>query len=255
MNTHTAILSRIVNKVLHITLNQPSAQNRLNPNMIAELHRAVTQAGDYRSVLLTANGPHFCAGADLHWLKGLSTHTQNETQALADLLSTIALLPKPVIAIAAGHAIGGGAGLLAACDFVIGYPPFTLGFFEVKLGLVPATIAPYVIHRAGICKAKQLFLTAETLTLEQAKQHQLIDYIASDDDEAFLRAEDLIQRFNKHGPNAMAITKQCVHAIASQNSRHQPSAAELLLTISQTDEAQEGICAFLEKRPPSWSQS
>ena len=261
-------------KTLHITLaktgyaqillNRPQRRNAFNALMITELMRAFTALGQndaVRCIVLKGQGKVFCAGADISMMQQIAkAHKQDNCQsalALANMLSVIDNCPKPVIAQVHGAAMGGGIGLLAVSDIVIAAKETVFALSEARLGLIPATIAPFTIRAIGQRQARRYFLTAERFNAGRAQQIGLVHEVCAIDDLA-AQTSNIIDALLACGPKAQQAAKALIDSEsdapvgAAQNAR----LASLLADIRASAEGQEGLAAFLEKRAPSWlSQS
>ncbi|MES2150120.1 MAG: enoyl-CoA hydratase/isomerase family protein [Pseudomonadota bacterium] len=247
-------------RVATVTLNRPEVRNAFNETTIAELALAFDELGrneDLRAIVLAANGAAFCAGADLNWMKKMAaySHAENHADAarLADMLRTIYLCPKPVVARIQGDCYAGGVGLAAACDIIIAVEEANFCLSEVKLGLIPATISPYVIKAMGENAARRYFLTAERFSAAEAQRigfvHQVV---AADALDASLAA--LLKALTGNSPNAVREAKTLVRDMAGQpvSDALLQDTAERIARIRASSEGREGVAAFLEKRKPSW---
>jgi len=248
--------------VLSITMNRPEVHNAFDANMIRELTETLQTAAEtdeVRIVVITGAGKCFSAGADLNWMRSQIEASQedNERDAmqLADLMRTLNYLPKPTIARINGVAIGGGMGLISACDITIAVDNARFGLTETRLGLAPAVISPYVFRRIGERNARRYFLTAERFDSQQALAIGLIQQCVAEDqlDES---VEAVIENLLKGGPFAVTTCKQLVYAVAGHDEESQKSMDEytagLIAGLRVMDEGQEGLAAFLEKRKPAW---
>ena len=173
--TYETLTVDIIDKIATVTLNRPDVRNAFNEHSINDLTRAFSDLGrneNVRAIVLAGNGPAFCAGGDLNWMKKMAhyTHEENEADAmqLAQMLRTIYLCPKPTIARVHGDCYAGGMGLVSACDIIVAVPEANFCLSEVKLGLIPATISPYVIKAMGENAARRYFLTAERFSAQEA---------------------------------------------------------------------------------------
>jgi len=243
-----------------LTLNRPELHNAFDDQLIADLAAELKRLGSdprVRMVVLGANGRSFSAGADLGWMRRMADYTREENladaMALAELLHLLASLPKPTIALVQGAAFGGGVGLVSACDIVLATPNASFCLSEVKLGLIPATISPYVIDAIGARAARRYFLSAERFDAERARQLGLVHEIvpAEDLDE---RLERLTGQLLGNGPEAMAAAKRLVADVAGRpvDRALLEDTAERIAVIRASDEGKEGLAAFLEKRTPNW---
>lgn len=242
-----------------ITLNRPDIRNAFNDHMIAELNRAIAAVSrdpQVRILILDAEGSAFCAGADLNWMKrvveGTFQENLDDATELANLLWAIEALPIPTMALVRGPAVGGGVGLVAVCDLVIATPQTWFALSEVKLGLVPAVISPFLLRRMGDTICRELFLTGRRLLAEEAREVGLVNEIAPDD-----QLDAAGDRYGKllltSAPNALAACKQLLRLIASRDAESvRRQTARLIAELRVNPEGQEGMKAFLEKRKPSW---
>lgn len=248
-------------KNLLLTLNRPKERNALNAELIELMRATLSEYHDnhsIRAVILQGAGEHFCAGADIKHMHSLqaATHQENIDDAtqLAELLWQLYTYPAPVIALVHGAAIGGGVGLLAACDIAFASRDAIFSFSEVKLGLIPAIISPYVLRAIGNRAMRRYFLTAERMSSDTACQLGLIHDVFTADKlvETGMRLADSIAQ---NGPNAVIAAKKLIADINNQSLNHASalSMAEHLAAIRCTSEAQEGFLAFTEKRLPNWS--
>jgi methylglutaconyl-CoA hydratase len=247
--------------VLRLRLNRPSLHNAFDASLIAELTAALVAAGadaGTRVVVVEGAGASFSAGADLNWMRGMTTASEAENRedslALARLMRVLDELPKPTIARVHGAAFGGGVGLVACCDIAIGVPEAKFGLTESRLGLLPAVISPYVIAAIGPRQARRWFATAEIFDAQTALQIGLLHQVVAADqlDSAVQRQIDLLL---KAGPQAAAGAKSLVaRVIATVDGEAQDQAnAALIAGLRVSAEGQEGLAAFLDKRIPSWA--
>ena len=246
--------------VLRLRLNRPTLHNAFDAGLIAELTGALAAAGAdtaVRVVVLEGAGVSFSAGADLNWMRGMAAASEAENRqdslALARLMRTLDQLPKPTIARVHGAAFGGGVGLIACCDIAIGVPEAKFGLTESKLGLLPAVISPYVI--AAICarQARRWFATAEIFDAQTALQIGLLhQVVAAEQLDAAVQHQ--INLLLKAGPLAAAGAKSLVARVVAEPDDHaqDQSNAALIARLRASPEGQEGLSAFLDKRPPAW---
>ena len=247
--------------VLRLTMNRPQVHNAFNAAMIRELAVAFDEAKkdtDVRLVVLTGAGESFCAGADLNWMREIIhySYEQNlrESRELAELMHAIYALPKPTIARINGAVIGGGTGLFSACDIVIASDRAKFGLSEVKIGLVPAAIGPYVIRRIGESAARELFLTGERFDAHRALEIGLVNKVvpheALDD-----KVEDVVRLLLSSGPEALAKCKELLQRVPAMSlDEAKGYTAEMIAGLRVSPEGQEGMAAFLEKRKPKWAK-
>ncbi len=244
-----------------VWLNRPDLRNAFNDDMIAELTaalKALEADGGVRAVVLAGAGTAFCAGADLNWMKRMSGYSfaQNHADAMgmAGMLNTLYTLKKPTIARVHGAAFAGGVGLIAACDIAVAAYEAEFCLSEVKLGLIPATISPYVIRAMGERAARRYFLSAERFTAAEAYRTGLVSDIAPaaelDD-----RIDDLLEHLLQAGPNAQALSKDLIRAVAGEviSADLISDTASRIATARASGEGREGVSAFLEKRKAAWT--
>ncbi len=245
--------------VITITLNRPEIHNPFDDKMIAELTSCfldIQRSQDVRAVIITGAGKSFCAGADLNWMKRMGQYSLEENIADAGGLSTMfqALedIEVPVIAKVNGVALGGGAGLVCACDFAIASEFVKIGFSEVKLGLLPGVISPYVIDRIGGKKAVQLFTTGERLAAEDALKVGLVDRVVSLEGLDLVVGE-LVKQIISGGPEAVKECKRLAKAGSKmERAEFKKYCINAIAQIRASPEGKEGVGAFLEKREPAW---
>ncbi len=245
--------------VAWITLNRPDVRNAFNAAMISEMtdiFRQINESSDLRVVVLTGAEQSFCAGADLNWMKDVLEFTYeqnlNDSLKLAEMFHLMFTCQLPTIALVNGPAIGGGCGMAAVCDIVIASENAVFSLSEVKLGLVPACISPYVIRRMGDKNCREYFLTGERLTAEKALAAGLANKISAPD-KLFDTAQVIIDQLLSSGPKALAWCKQIIaESPIYPESEVGNYTAEVIAKLRMGDEAQEGIRAFFEKRKPKW---
>ena len=250
----------IEDKVATVTLNRPEVRNAFNEQTIAEITLAFDSLGRsdmVRAIVLAANGPAFCAGADLNWMKKMAgySHAENNADALqlAEMLRTIYLCPKPVVAKVQGDCYAGGMGLVAACDIVITAEESNFCLSEVKLGLIPATISPYVIKAMGENAARRYFLTAERFSAREAHRigfaHEVVPADALD-----AKTAEVVKALVTNSPNAVQHAKVLVRDVAGKPVTQELLAdtAERIAHIRASEQGREGVQSFLEKRKPNW---
>jgi methylglutaconyl-CoA hydratase len=247
--------------VLRLRLNRPALHNAFDAGLIAELTAALTAAGAdpaIRVVVLEGAGASFSAGADLNWMRGMAAAGEAENRedslALARLMRTLDELPKPTVARVHGAAFGGGVGLVACCDIAIGVPGAKFGLTESKLGLLPAVISPYVIAAIGPRQARRWFATAEIFDAQTALQIGLLHQMVPEEEleAAVQRQIDLLL---KAGPVVAASAKMLVTRVAGESDRDTLDSdnANLIARLRVSQEGQEGLSAFLDKRVPTWA--
>lgn len=247
----------------YLTLNRPERHNAFNAEMIAALEQAchalaARSHSDVRVVVLAAQGTSFCAGADLDWMKAAAAQGEqanlSDARQLAAMLQALANLPQPVIACVQGAAYGGGVGLIAACDMAIATQESVFALSEVRLGLIPATISPYVIAAIGARKARRYMLTAERFSAREAKAMGLLHEVAADASALEQRLQSLLKHLLANGTQAMTACKHLIAAVSDQplSDALVEDTAQRIAAIRATDEAREGLAAFFEHRKPHW---
>ena len=244
--------------VLTVWMNRPEVHNAFDETMLRELADCFERLDDdIFCVVLRGRGKSFCAGVDLNWMKAVSrnSYEQNYTESL--LLSKCFLAiyqcPKPTIAIVHGVALGGGNGLLSACDIAYCSDDATFSLSEVKIGIVPACISPYVIKRVGEYGAKELMLTGKRIKGKEAEHFRLVNKsVPAEEIDATLA--DLIALLRTSGPKAMTHCKNLIHEVSNNLELMEAYdyTARVIADIRASDEGQEGMNAFLEKRKPNW---
>ncbi|MCD6040850.1 MAG: Enoyl-CoA hydratase/isomerase [Burkholderiales bacterium] len=246
--------------VARVTLDRPELRNAFDDALISRLKAAfleVEKDPDVRVMVLAGNGPAFCAGADLNWMKRMAGYGFEENladaSALAEMLAALDRLPKPTIARVHGPVFAGGTGLVAACDIAVGTPDAKFCLSEAKLGLSPATISPYVIRAMGERMARRYFLTAEVFDAQEALRLGMLSVLV-DKKELDPAIESLLQHLLAGGPEAHAKIKELIRAVAGRRPDDALSAetARRIAEIRGSPEGKEGIAAFLEKRKPAW---
>jgi methylglutaconyl-CoA hydratase len=260
MDNYDTLEIAVADKVATITLNRPDVRNAFNETAIADLAMAfdeVSQDGSIRAIVLAANGPAFCAGADLNWMKKMAGYTQAENEAdalrLADMLRTIYFSPKPVVAKVQGDCYAGGMGLVAACDIVVAVEGSNFCLSEVKLGLIPATISPYVIKAMGDQAARRYFLTAERFDAREGRRLGLVHEVVPAE-QLDGTVAGIVKALVNNSPNAVREAKKLVRDIAGLpiDDVLLADTAGRIANIRASSEGREGVASFLEKRKPSW---
>lgn len=248
--------------VMVVALNRPGSHNAMTPQMIQDLtaiFRAITPDGKARVVVLTGNGRSFCAGADLNSMRAAADYSFGENkadgEAIFDLMLAVDECPRPVIGKVNGAAIGGGVGLVSCCDIVVAVERATFGLSEVRLGIVPAVISPFVIAKIGESHARQLFLTGERFKAPLAKEIGLVHHVAEDPAGLDTIINERIDQLLQAAPGAQTKVKEIIHTVT-----HQPKAdmrdftSNMIAQRRASDEGREGMSAFLEKRKPAWQK-
>jgi methylglutaconyl-CoA hydratase len=237
-----------VGPLLHVTLARPEKRNTIYPALIAELTEAFGDVGDARAVLLAGEGESFSAGADIEWMRASGDLSEEENRAdalrLRRLLESVDACPAPVLVRVQGHAFGGALGLVATADVALASDDAVFAFSEVRLGIVPAVISPFVLARIGPGAARRYFLTGERFGAHEAQRIGLVHDVAADLDTA---VEAVVDALLASGPDAVRAAKKLV--------LDAPLGDETAARIAErraSPEGQEGLTAFLEKRPPAW---
>lgn len=262
MSFETIRLEQDGRGVATVTLARPEKHNAMNATMIAELTataEALAADGSVRAVVLTGEGRSFCAGGDLGWMRAQAeqdrTGKMNEAKALAGMLGLWNALPKPVIGRVHGAAYGGGIGLIAICDVVIAEENTRFALTETRLGLIPATIGPFVVRRMGEAFARQVFFTARSFDAAFLMRAGLVARIC-DPEGMNLAVEEEVQAVLQCAPGAVSAAKELCRALAGADPANSATlTANALADCWETQETQEGIAAFFAKEPPSWRQS
>jgi methylglutaconyl-CoA hydratase len=247
--------------VARLRIERPDLHNAFDAVLVAAITEVLNRLAldaSVRVLVLEGEGASFSAGADLNWMRGMAAAGEDENRedalALARMLRALDELPKPTIARVHGAAFGGGVGLVAACDIAIGVPAAKFGLTESRLGLLPAVISPYVVAAIGARQARRYFASAEIFDAAQALRIGLLHEVVEADalDAAVQRQVDLLL---KAGPVAAAAAKALVRNVAAASGPVAIDAANanLIARLRVSPEGQEGIAAFLEKRPPSWT--
>jgi methylglutaconyl-CoA hydratase len=257
---YRTLVVEIRDAIALVALVRPDVHNAFDETSIAELTDALQELDrddDVRAVILLGHGKSFCAGADLNWMRRMAgySNAQNlaDAKALARMLATLDNLSKPTIARVHGSAYGGGVGLIACCDIAIAAPDAMFAFSEAKLGLIPATIAPYVVAAIGARHARRFFLTAERFTAAEAFRVGLVHDLAQID-EMDHRINELLGALLVAGPQAQREAKALVRAVAGRDidARVIGDTARRIARVRASAEGKEGVSAFLDKRSAAW---
>lgn len=260
MTPNTPLDVALDGAIARLTLNRPDMRNAFDDTLIAALTAAVRSAEDdpkVRVLLLTGAGKAFCAGGDLNWMRKMGTLTaadnRQDATRLADMLNAVWTCPKPVVACVNGDAYAGGMGLVAACDIAVAADSAHFCLSETRLGLLPATISPYVIRAMGERAANRYFLTAERFDAATALRLGLVHEVVPAA-QALEAAEALCRTLCANGPGAVQASKRLVRDFAGQplDAALIADTVERIAAIRSTDEAREGVTAFQEKREPAW---
>jgi methylglutaconyl-CoA hydratase len=260
MNNYKTIKLNTGNGIATILLNRPDIRNAFNEVMIAELTDAFQKAGEMdniRVIILKGEGKSFCAGADLNWMRDVSNYSFEQNYAesfrLSECFYAIYSSPKPTIAVVHGAAIGGANGLLAACDIAVCDSETVFSLSEVKIGIVPACISPYVIKRIGEYGARELMLTGRRISGTEAEKYKLVNKsLPADQIENYI--DQMVQMLLTSGPAAITHCKKLIDKVVNHIdlSEALTYTAQMIAEIRASEEGQEGMAAFLEKRKPNW---
>ena len=256
----TALTLTVNGGIARITLTQPEIRNAFSDEVIAELTAAFRNAGDQpdvRAIVLAAEGPAFCAGANLNWMRRMADYSRDENRVdaglLAEMLRVIYECPKPTIARVQGDVYAGGMGLVACCDMAVAVDTAGFCLSEVKIGLIPATISPYVIRAMGARASHRYFLTGERFSAQEALRIGYVHEVVEAE-----QLDSVVDGWLKHllsaGPAAVRACKRLVLDVAEREINEQLVAAtvEQIATIRASSEGKEGVQAFLNKRKPNW---
>jgi methylglutaconyl-CoA hydratase len=260
--TYRTIELDVEDYVATIWLNRPDVRNALNETVIAELDEVLNTLGardEIRVVVLAGRGKAFCAGADLQWMQRMAAYSTSENEAdamrLAAMLRTLHQCPKPTIARVHGPAYAGGMGLAAACDLVVASTNAEFCLSEVRIGLVPATISPYVVQALGVRAASRYMLTAERIGAAEAHRIGFVHEVR-EPDEIDSVIDELALSLRMAGPAALAQTAELIHQVANRPIEDDLIAdtARLIARVRASVEGREGVDAFLQKRKAAWAQ-
>ena len=248
--------------IARVFLNRPKVRNAFDDGLITELHEAFGELGkddSVRVIVLGGRGKVFCAGADVNWMRASmdlpAEKNREDALRMANMLQALDECPKPVIGRIHGAAMGGGSGLVATCDIVVASEETKFAFSEVKLGILPATISVVVLPKIGFSNARRYFLTAEVFKANVAWEMGLIHEVATSQN-LDARVNEICTSIINNGPNAVAEAKKLIHAVRlMQRDEWIPHSVDTISRVRTSPEGQEGLKAFLEKRPPSWLKS
>jgi methylglutaconyl-CoA hydratase len=252
----------IQNPIARITFDRPELHNAFNDELIRHITQAFTEiAGnpDVRVVILAGMGKSFCAGADLNWMKRMASYTRDENmedaKAAAQMFMSIAKCPKPVIARVHGAALGGGAGVVAACDIAIALETAQFGFTEVKLGIVPGVISPFVIARIGPGRAREFFITGERFPASVALNMGLVQHTVSDEAALDALIDEKIAQILTSAPGAITAVKELIFGVAARTLDSSfDFTAGAIARARASEEGQAGMKAFFAREKPPWAR-
>ena len=261
MSEYQSILTEVDGYVGILTLNKPQRHNAFDEQLIAEMTAGLRElAADprVRAVVLSSTGKSFCAGADLQWMKRAAGYSDQENlqdaRRLAELMATLNELAKPTIARVQGPAHGGGVGLIAACDIAVGTYDALFALSEVKLGIVPAVISPYVLAAIGERYCRRYMLTAERFSAAEAYRIGLLHELVPGEEQLDEAIAEIIDSRLANGPQGQAAGKSLIRIVAGQPIDEETidETARRITRVRASPEGREGLAAFLEKRPPNW---
>lgn len=247
--------------IAEVVLNRPDKRNAFDDVIIQQLINTLTEVSSNsktKVVILRSEGKHFSAGADLGWMRRMAdnSHKENldDARQLARLMEVLNGLRKPVIGLVQGAAYGGAVGLAACCDIVLATEQSSFCLSEVKLGLIPAVISPYVVRAIGERQARRYFISAEVFTARQAQEYGLVHIVCDDVKAMETRCNEMVQQLATNGPEAMRAAKDLVFAVSHKpiNKEVIEDTAHRIADIRVGEEGQEGLSAFLNKRKANW---
>lgn len=252
-----------VDGTVHVTINRPAKKNAFDAATIAALHEAFVtlhSADQVRTVFIRGAGGTFCAGADLGWMRDAADWSESDNRddamGLARMLKALHDVPALTVAIVEGAAMGGGAGIVAACDMAVAVKGAKFAFSEVKLGLIPATIAPYVVEAVGARTARALFMTGDVFSADAAKEFGLVGHVLASGDEIDGFVSAFAASMKVCAPGAVGDSKRLVHHVAGHklDAGLMEDTAKRIARARVSVEGQEGVRAFLDKRKPRWAE-
>lgn len=258
----TVLLNTTRAGVAVVTLNRPKVHNAFNPdviNRLKDIFETLRGADGVRVVLLEGAGPSFSAGADLAWMRAAADYSPSDNRSdagdMAGMLHMLQTLPQATIALVHGAAMAGGCGLLSACDIAIATKSASFALSEVRLGIIPAVISPYVIRAIGPRAASRYFLTAERFDAATAQALGLVHMVVEDNDGLAREAEKIVQQLFTCAPGAIDAAKDLIRSVEGRpiDSHMMADTSRRIAERRASDEAKEGLSAFLEKRKPKWA--
>lgn len=257
--TDELLVERDDRGVVTVTLNRPEVRNALSPSLMTSIRdsfEALANDDTVRVVVLTGAGDVFCAGGDLNWMrsgidKDRADHRADSTR-LAATFRAVDEFPAPVVGRMNGHAIAGGTGIICACDVVVGVEGARMGFSEVRLGIAPATIARIVIPKIGTAAARRWFLTGERFDTTVGRELGLVHEVVPPED-LDATVEQIVDALLEGAPRALRATKAMIPTVAADPGAAADDLVDLIARLRVSDEGQEGMAAFFERRPPAWS--
>ena len=260
-NESAVLLRHRSDGIAEVVLNRPDKRNAFDDVIIQQLITALENVdadNNVKVVILRSEGKHFSAGADLGWMRRMADNTRQEnlddSRELARLMNTLNHLSKPVIGLVQGAAFGGAVGLAACCDIVLATEKASFCLSEVKLGLIPAVISPYVVRAIGERQARRYFLSAEVFSAQEAQHYGLVHLVCEDEQAMHQRCDELLLQLALNGPEAMKAAKELVFTVSHKTITSEviDDTAQRIADIRVGEEGQEGLSAFLNKRKASW---
>ncbi len=257
--SYSRIKMKEAGPVQHIVLSRPQKHNAFDEVTIREITEAFSRSAakeKIRVILLEAEGKNFCAGADLEWMRRAKdfTHEENYQDALrlAEMIMTVFAVPKPVVCCVHGGVFGGGIGIVAACDVVIASDDATFQLSEVKVGIAPATISPVLLRKMGESVCRRIMLTGERFSAAEAKEFGLVHRVVPKE-KLHIEADNIIGALLENSPKALASCKELMMNVSSMSiAGAKEYTADMIARLRLSEEGQEGLSAFLQKRKPSW---
>ena len=258
---YQSIITEVDDSVGILTLNKAERHNAFDELLISEMTSGLLELEAdtrVRVIVLSSTGKSFCAGADINWMRRAANYSPQENlldaENLANLMTTLNELSKPTIARVQGPAYGGGIGLIAACDIAVGTYDSVFSLTEVKLGILPAVISPYVLAAIGERYCRRYMLSAERFSAAEAYRIGLLHEIVPGEEQLDEAIAEIIDSLLKNGPNAQAGCKALIRAVAGQpiNDKTSEVTAQYITRVRASPEGKEGLAAFLEKRKPNW---
>ena len=250
-------INRPSKDVVELVLNRPELHNAFNAELISDLTKAaldLAKEQDLRLVEIRGEGPSFCAGADLNWMKSMKNYSEEENyqdaQKLRGVFEALNQLPVPVLGLAHGHALGGGVGLLSVCDYVLASETALFGLTEVRLGLIPAVISPFVFAKTGESASRAYWMSGERFSAKIALAMNLVHEVVAPE-QFKTREEELRRSFLMAAPHAAREAKRLIHLMKTE-ARPGDETCRRIAKLRISDEGQEGMAALLEKRKPKW---
>lgn len=257
--TPSALQVEIAGAVAHVRFDRPAVRNAFDDHVAAELARTFQDLGardDLRVIVLGGAGDVFCAGGDLNWMRRVADYTRSENlvdaEAFQEAFEAVDRCPLPVVGRIHGAALGGGAGLIACCDVAVAAQDTVIGFPEVRLGLVPGVISPYVLRKIGLSHTRHLFLTGQRFSAEEAHRIGLVHFVAAEDDLDDV-VGDVVAQLLRCAPEALAGAKVLLRDLVDADHAGAARIARDAITDARaSDDGREGLTAFLEKRKARW---